>query len=421
MSVEMLDDMVDLSSLQRKGNSIDWGKSIGCKVKFVYNGIFGEYTLVETVDSKHVKINYNDSIYILTTDAVRNNKMFTILGKKLGNFNCNIGDILELRHQKGEVLDLFRKRTASGQLVKMVKMKCCDCGREWEAQEYSVLKGGSKGVQGCPYCNWQGKFEEGFNDIPTTDPWMIPFFQGGEEEAKHYSHYMTKKVVFKCPNCGKISDHAISVSTLYQTHSIQCSCEDKGGSISENMMAALLTQFNIKFQREVNKSTFPWIEGKRRYDFYLNDFNTIIELHGLQHYENIDSWQDGRTIENRQLSDNEKRETALSNGIDNYIVINCSKVAYGVDKFIDACDESGIFNLLNINKDNIKKDELFQRKSIVDDMNKLIEYLEQNPNARRPDIMKDLNFDKHKYAKYMNSLTSKPDWYKGGYKKGGEL
>lgn len=37
------------------------------------------------------------------------------------------------------------------------------------------------------------------NDIPTTSPWMIPYFQGGEEEAKKYKNQSHQKITPICP------------------------------------------------------------------------------------------------------------------------------------------------------------------------------------------------------------------------------
>lgn len=421
MEMEMKNE-IDLSDLPKnKGNQIIWKQSVGHVVKFIYNNVSGEFTITKFIEGEskgkhHVEVLYNNETYVFPVESIRNCKLQQLTGKKLGNFNCNIGDVLQLRHQKGEVIDQFRERDKSGHLYKMLRMKCCDCGREWNTQERAILKGGTKGVQGCPYCNWDGKFEVGYNDIPTTDPWMIPYFQGGEEEARNYSHSMVKKLIFKCPHCGKLADHAIGIGTLYKTHSIQCSCEDKGGSISENMMASLLNQFNINYEREISHSLYNWIEPGRRYDFYLKEFDTIIELNGVQHYKNVVNWSDHKTVEERQEVDQRKKENALNNGIKHYITINCSNVNYGTHRFIEACEESGIFDLLNINKNEVIQETLFQRKSISEDIDKLIKYIEENPESRRKEIMRDLNIDKHKYARYMNSLTIKPSWYKGGFK-----
>lgn len=419
METEMKNE-IDLSDLPKnKANQIIWKQSVEHVVKFIYNNISGEFTITKFIEGEskgkhHVEVLYNNETYVFPVESIRNCKLQQLTGKKLGSFNCNIGDILQLRHQKGEVIDQFRERDKSGGLHKMLKMRCCDCGREWSAQEQSLLKGGTKGIQGCPYCNWMGKFEEGFNDIPTTDPWMVPFFQGGEEEAKQYSHYMTKRLIFKCPDCGKLNDHPIGINTLYMTHSIQCSCQDKGGSISENMMSDLLNQFNIEYNREAGKSVFDWVIDKRRYDFYLPKYNAIIELHGKQHYQKV-NWNDNRSLEDRKDNDEIKRKSALQNGIKYYFIVNCSNVLYDSHRFISQCEEAGLLSFLNIDKDNIKYETLFKRKSVMDQINILVQYIEEHPDARRKEIMQDLNLDKHKYARYMNSLTTKPSWYKGGF------
>ena len=63
--------------------------------------------------------------------------------------------------------------------------------------------------QGCACCH-SLVVVPGINDIPTTDPWMISYFQGGYDEAKRYTHGSEQKIHPVCPECGRIKDKAIS-------------------------------------------------------------------------------------------------------------------------------------------------------------------------------------------------------------------
>ena len=90
-------------------------------------------------------------------------------------------------------------------------------------------------------------------------------------------------------------------------------------------MINILEQLNIEFKLE---KKFKWSNNKR-YDFYIPSLNCIIETHGEQHYKEsfskIKSSKKVRTLEEEQENDRIKKELALKNGIEHYIVIDCRK------------------------------------------------------------------------------------------------
>ena len=139
---------------------------------------------------------------------------------------------------------------------------------------------------------------------------MIPYFQGGYDEAKLYTSGSGQKIFPRCPDCGRISDIATYIYNIHRQKSITCICKDSI-SYPEKFIYSVLLQLNEPFEYQISKLTFPWI-GKYKYDFYLPNYNTILEVHGIQHYEFED------VIEN----DNLKRELAIHNGV-NYIELDC--------------------------------------------------------------------------------------------------
>ena len=72
----------------------------------------------------------------------------------------------------------------------------------------------------------------------------------------------------------------------------------------------------------------------------------IIEINGIQHYEKSNR---GRSLEEEQLNDKFKKELALNNSIDNYIIIDCrySKFDWLKENIIK--ELSSYFNLSNVN------------------------------------------------------------------------
>jgi len=121
----------------------------------------------------------------------------------------------------------------------------------------------------------------------------------------------------------------------YETHiefekrDIDTYCTEKiKGSYPERIVNSLLTSLGIDFAQEY---VFPWSvitnkQGKqisaKRYDFFIPDLSTIIEVHGSQHYDGSFESLGGRTLAEEQENDRQKERLAKENGIKHYIVIN---------------------------------------------------------------------------------------------------
>lgn len=129
------------------------------------------------------------------------------------------------------------------------------------------------------------------------------------------------------------------------------------GSFPERYIASLLKQLNVKY---VQEQVFPWSKesagmGIRRYDFYLPSLNTIIEVHGAQHYEQGFDSVGGRSFEEERANDILKEKLAIDNGIEHYIVINAlsSTSAFMSESVKGNRDFCQLFNLTNVNWDEI--------------------------------------------------------------------
>lgn len=159
-----------------------------------------------------------------------------------------------------------------------------------------------------------------------------------------------KSYLCECLTCG--------YKRIIREHSLIscCSCIKCGDSASypEKFMINVLDQLDIKI--EVQK-TFKW-SNRKRYDIYIPSINTIIEVHGGQHYEeNFYSTEDEK--ENDQL----KQKLANDNNINNYIIIDSkqSTLLY-MKKSILKSDINKIYDLKNINWNECHK---FAQKSYI--------------------------------------------------------
>lgn len=127
----------------------------------------------------------------------------------------------------------------------------------------------------------------------------------------------------KCLDCNHIYD-------IREVHITSCPmCSDRV-SYPEKFIHSLLDQLNIFYEVE---KVFDW-SGLKRYDVYIPNINTIIEIHGLTHYEPsslIINGNQNRNIgksENLKLiqqNDIYKNELAIKNNISKYIVIDARK------------------------------------------------------------------------------------------------
>lgn len=305
---------VFLDELPRKGKLINWKDSVGYKVRFIYDDIKGEFEILDYKSPK-LTIKYNNNKYNIRTGDFTNNKISAILKLKTSEFKYNIGDKFDNLILLDKEFRFTYRKNGYKCKWKYYKYNCNICGNcDWILE--SSLTNGKR----CSVCAHQ-KVLKGYNDIATTDPWMIKYFKN-KEDAYKYSHQSTKNVIMICPNCGREKESKIS--NIYNKYSINCICDDNM-SYPEKFIISFLNQLNIKYHKEYLTN---WSDNKR-YDFYFEYDNKkyIIETHGKQHYESSFSEfkNRSRTLEEEQNNDKYKEQLAICNGIDEYIILDCRK------------------------------------------------------------------------------------------------
>ena len=306
------ENSIDLSGLPRKSESrIDWGASIGCEVPFIYDGINGILQIID-YNSPKVTVLYNDNKYAIFRGNLQKCQLNNIVNS---GFKYEIGQ--HIKDSKRDMIILDRKIRFAPRPDKTYKEKaynfhCNKCGWNDGWLNESQLSIG----RGCSCCS--GKtVVPGINSVADTDPWIIDYFPGGYEEAKQYTRGSYKKISFQCPYCKDRSTPTY-ISNITRDHGFSCSCRSKI-SYPERFMKAFLNVSKVKFIHQLSKTTFSWC-GNYRYDFYLLDYNCIIEVHGLQHYEPSKFFR--IDFEDEIKNDTNKKELALSNNINRYIEID---------------------------------------------------------------------------------------------------
>ena len=196
---------------------------------------------------------------------------------------------------------------------------------------------------GCPYCS--NKKVHALNCIGYTRPDLLRYFVDIKDSEK-YTEFSSNKIKVKCPDCGDIRYITISDMSAYGFNCHKCS---DNISLPEKFCYNLLNELKITFKKE---KIFDWSKN-RRYDFYIPSLNTIIEIHGEQHYTHSFKSLGGKTLQEEILNDKYKEELAKSNKIEKYIVVDCrnSDFTWLKDNFIKAL--SSHFNLENIDWESV--------------------------------------------------------------------
>lgn len=220
-----------------------------------------------------------------------------------------------------------------------------ECGHEWDATIYNRNFKSSS----CPYCSSPPqRLLKGFNDLWTTNPEIAKLLLNKEEGYK-YSYGSAIKTNWKCLVCKKIINNK-SFESVYR-NGISCPTCSDGISYPEKVMYNLLASLNVNFKPQ---KSFTW-SNRKRYDFYLTEYNLIIETHGKQHYEEASRTR-GRTFEEEQENDRYKEQLAKDNGIEHYVVVDCRKsdIEWIKDSVFNS-ELANIFNLSGINWNEINK------------------------------------------------------------------
>jgi hypothetical protein len=255
----------------------------------------------------------------------------------------------------------------------MCTWNCLTCKSEYEMGVSHRTNGGNN----CPFC--RGLRVNNTNCLWTKNP-TISSLLLNNKDGYNVTESSAKKLKFKCPNCNYVDSKCIS-NVVSQGFSCN-RCSD-GISYPEKFVTCLLNQLKVEYEREkvFSWSNFPQqgqgcVTGRRIYDFFLPDYNCIIETHGEQHYrETFSSFKSIRTktLEDQIDNDKFKQQLAKDNGIKNYIVIDCYKSEK--DYIKESIENSLIAQLFDLNIVNWVECDAWAVKSMVKEV---CEYWEKN-------------------------------------------
>ena len=411
MPKKVKNKFIDLRSIPTtKSGQYNWKNSIGRKVPFIYDDIEG---IIEIIDSFSIngqaklKIKYNNYVSDILTASLIGCNLGIFLNKITTNFKLEINTRLTDKNRDIIITDRKYELDNFGATRKYYKYKCNKCGfncnEHWSTRdncykndlwiiEASLLRG-----TGCSCCsNAPTVVVEGINDIPTTAPWMIPYFQGGYGEAKKYSSSSNKKIYPRCPDCERIKSSQVPISSLKERHGFICECSDRKSIVSKYVFSILeqlkknhqisLIESEVKYDWNKYK-TFDGVIHQASIDYVIhfldkNGFSRIIpvEADGLQHIGYCSFYN--MSPQEAIYIDKQRDENCLNHLCENTIrILECPNMKEGILK-------SKLNELFDLNVIDWDEASSFSYKNLLKEA---CEIKRNNDNLSTIDIAKQMN------------------------------
>lgn len=185
------------------------------------------------------------------------------------------------------------------------------------------------------------------------------------------SNYGHKQYEIKCCGCGNI--YIRTENHIITRDGFKCSKCSSNKSYSEKFVINMLQQLNIEFKTEKTflwsknvRNSNPKLNGRKRYDFYIEELNCVVETHGKQHYVEGFKIPRNKTLQEEQENDKLKKRLALENGIKYYITINCMKSELNWIK--NNILKSKLSELFDLSKINWLKCEEYANNNLVNEI-----------------------------------------------------
>ena len=189
----------------------------------------------------------------------------------------------------------------------MVHFRCGLCGRTNEKEVANFLRQKFD----CGFC-------EGVKESKDTDIFIKELEErhGNSLSLVSEYHNAATNVTIRCNQCGFIRQIKPG-AVLISGYCPKCGKKDSKGEAKINNF---LEKKGIEF--EAQKYFSDWDIGIHYFDFYIPQYNLVLEYHGRQHYEFVPHFH--KTKENFQYrlrKDKTKKEQALAHGL-NYVSIS---------------------------------------------------------------------------------------------------
>ena len=173
-----------------------------------------------------------------------------------------------------------------------VRLKIIQCGCIFERHIGNCVKSGVKCKKHSEgYGSWKTReeYSETLMSLPFGSFEIVGDFVNASRVSK-----------FKCRKCGHITE--TRYHKLLNKKGKCSNCFGSAKSVYEEFVSILLNDIGVKFVREYRISSY-------KYDFYLPDYNLLLEYDGSQHF-----LKEGESLYSVKNNDKLKDALAVSNG-----------------------------------------------------------------------------------------------------------
>lgn len=193
------------------------------------------------------------------------------------------------RLSTGQLLENVNKKNASVLLnpedyidnsTSNLCFRCTKCGNLF----YTSLVSFNMNSGFCQQCGLNSQIKNRQKPINEVIDIIESKNQNTLLNPQDYKNSNTNNLQIKCGSCGKIFMQSLS---NYQKSNLTGKCPDcNETSYGEFLVATYLEKYNVKYKRW---HKYDDCKDKRYlpFDFYLPDYNMVIEFDGIQHYEPI--------------------------------------------------------------------------------------------------------------------------------------
>ena len=208
------------------------------------------------------------------------------------------------------------------------------CEKYGYDHEYEMTPNNTILGQKCPYCAGK-KVLVGFNDLATTHPEIAKEWHPTKNEdlkPTNFTRGSHQKMWWFCIKCNNSWYVSINNRTSNNTKCPHCYIRSK----IEEKITKLLQENYILFIRQ---KKFDTCKNKRclPFDFYLPNYNLLVEYHGEQHYKHTRYSDNEKLLQDLQYNDKIKEQWAKDNHIPLLIISykNRNKIETTLKQYID--------------------------------------------------------------------------------------
>ena len=167
------------------------------------------------------------AIFILQASKIRGEREFAMNANTI-NSKKAIPGINDVATKCPKISAMWSTKNAftpsevSANSNKKMLFVCPDCGQEFKAPIYSVVKSVSHGNTGCPVCAGR-KVVPGINDLATQYPKVSAMWSDKNDYAPNeISSYSSRRAIFVCPDCKQEFVTNVFTMTRAITSGVTC-------------------------------------------------------------------------------------------------------------------------------------------------------------------------------------------------------